>query len=215
MYNEPTALRRTPGQASLTGGLEDGILHQQNTVSTLIVKQVRSQMRISHVISVNGVCKYGYNYLKEIILRRADYQEYKISKKDFKNLHPNDFEDLFLLNIQEKLNHLPKTDNTSLHMAVNMWIRNLVIRNHVGDLQLEIEIYQTKINLERPNWDAVFGLLLQRSITIGMETRKWIRMNKRRKQRLHHCERGKDTDQEDLLESRKLCWRRIRDIDTG
>ncbi|GJZ87643.1 hypothetical protein Tco_0659253 [Tanacetum coccineum] len=97
--------------------------------------------------------KYGYNYLREIILRRADYQEYKISEKDFKNLHPNDFEDLFLLNIQEKLNH-PKTDKTSLHTAVNMWIRNLVIRNRVGDLQLGIESYQTKINLERPNWDA-------------------------------------------------------------
>ncbi|GJV14482.1 hypothetical protein Tco_1359805 [Tanacetum coccineum] len=26
---------------------------------------------------------------------RADYQEYKLSEKDFKNLHPNDFEDLF------------------------------------------------------------------------------------------------------------------------
>ncbi|GJR06639.1 hypothetical protein Tco_0529623 [Tanacetum coccineum] len=62
--------------------------------------------------------------------------------------------DLFLLNIQEKLNHLPKTDKTSLHTAVNMWIRNLVIRNRVGDLQLGIESYQTKINLERPNWDA-------------------------------------------------------------
>ncbi|GJS80166.1 retrovirus-related pol polyprotein from transposon TNT 1-94 [Tanacetum coccineum] len=62
---------------------------------------VRSQMRILSVISV------------------------KISEKDFKNLHPNDFEDLFLLNIQEKLNHLPKTDKTSLHTAVNMWIRNL------------------------------------------------------------------------------------------
>ncbi|GJT17468.1 hypothetical protein Tco_0876174 [Tanacetum coccineum] len=70
--------------------------------------------------------KYGYNNLREIIFRRADYQEYKISEKDFKNLHPNDFEDLFLLNIQEKLNHLPKTDKTSLHTAVNMWIRNLV-----------------------------------------------------------------------------------------
>ncbi|GJV32034.1 hypothetical protein Tco_1392434 [Tanacetum coccineum] len=81
-------------------------------------------------------------------------KEYKISEKDFKNLHPNDFEDLFLLNIQEKLNHLPKTDKTSLHTAVNMWIRNLVIRNRVGDLQLGIESYQTKINLERPNWDA-------------------------------------------------------------
>ncbi|GKG07146.1 hypothetical protein Tco_0330115, partial [Tanacetum coccineum] len=78
----------------------------------------------------------------------------KISEKDFRNLHPNDFEDLFLLNIQEKLNHLPKTDKTSLHTAVNMWIRNLVIRNRVGDLQLKIESYQTKINLERPNWDA-------------------------------------------------------------
>ncbi|GJU01921.1 hypothetical protein Tco_1112259 [Tanacetum coccineum] len=64
-------------------------------------------------------------YLREIILRRADYQEYKISEKDFKNLHPNDFEDLFLLNIQEKLNHLPKTDKTSLHTTVNIWIRNL------------------------------------------------------------------------------------------
>ncbi|GKB03292.1 retrovirus-related pol polyprotein from transposon TNT 1-94 [Tanacetum coccineum] len=41
-----------------------------------------------------------------------------------------------------------------LHTAVNMWIRNLVIRNRVGDLQLGIESYQTKINLERPNWDA-------------------------------------------------------------
>ncbi|GJS51054.1 hypothetical protein Tco_0624416 [Tanacetum coccineum] len=79
---------------------------------------------------------------------------YKRSRNGCKNLHPNDFEDLFLLNIQEKLNHLPKTDKISLHTAVNMWIRNLVIRNHVGDLQLGIESYQTKINLERPNWDA-------------------------------------------------------------
>ncbi|GJV80284.1 hypothetical protein Tco_1516154 [Tanacetum coccineum] len=35
-----------------------------------------------------------------------------------------------------------------------MWIRNLVIRNRVGDLQFGIESYQTKINLEHPNWDA-------------------------------------------------------------
>ncbi|GJV15619.1 hypothetical protein Tco_1360942 [Tanacetum coccineum] len=76
---------------------------------------VRSQMRILSVISVKVFEKYGYNYLREIILRRADYQEYKISEKDFKNLYPNDFEDLFLLNIQEKLNHLPKTNRQSSH----------------------------------------------------------------------------------------------------
>ncbi|GJR14909.1 hypothetical protein Tco_0797561 [Tanacetum coccineum] len=115
---------------------------------------VRSQMRILSVIRVKTFEKYGYNYLREIILRRADYKEYKISKKDFKNLHPNDFEDLYLLNIQDKLNHLSKSDKIHLHTAVNMWIRNLVIRNRVGDLQLGIESYQTKLNLERPNWDA-------------------------------------------------------------
>ncbi|GJR11848.1 hypothetical protein Tco_0794500 [Tanacetum coccineum] len=71
--------------------------------------------------------KHIYNYLREIILRRADYQEYKISEKDFKNLHPNDFEDLFLLNIQEKLNHLPKTDKISLHSLVKCGISNFVI----------------------------------------------------------------------------------------
>ncbi|GJV02273.1 hypothetical protein Tco_1335842 [Tanacetum coccineum] len=100
---------------------------------------VRSQMRILSVICVKTFEKYGYNYLREIILRRADYKEYKISEKDFKNLHPNDFEDLYLLNIQDKLNHLSKSDKIHLHTAVNMWIRNLVIRNRVGDLQLECE----------------------------------------------------------------------------
>ncbi|GJS02828.1 hypothetical protein Tco_0319336 [Tanacetum coccineum] len=95
---------------------------------------------IIHTIpSVKVFEKYEYNYLREIILRRADYQEYKISEKDFKSLHPNDFEDLFLLNIQEKLNHLPKTDKTSLHTAVNMWIRNLDILK----MEMEMEIRST------------------------------------------------------------------------
>ncbi|GJU79301.1 hypothetical protein Tco_1276371 [Tanacetum coccineum] len=115
---------------------------------------VRSQMRILSVIRVKTFEKYGYNYLREIILRRADYKEYKILEKDLKNLHPNDFEDLYLLNIQDKLNHLSKSDKIHLHTAVNMWIRNLVIRNRVGDLQLRIENYQTKLNLKCPNWDA-------------------------------------------------------------
>ncbi|GJU65353.1 retrovirus-related pol polyprotein from transposon TNT 1-94 [Tanacetum coccineum] len=83
---------------------------------------VRSQMRILSVISVKVFEKYGYNYLREIILRRADYQEYKISEKDFRNLHPNDFEDLFLLNIQEKLNHLHTVKTRPVFTKLfNMW----------------------------------------------------------------------------------------------
>nr|GEW17323.1 retrovirus-related Pol polyprotein from transposon TNT 1-94 [Tanacetum cinerariifolium] len=43
---------------------------------------------------------YGYDYLKKIILRRADLKEYIIAKRDFKYLYPSDFEDLYLLNLQ-------------------------------------------------------------------------------------------------------------------
>ncbi|GKF19985.1 hypothetical protein Tco_0068623, partial [Tanacetum coccineum] len=66
----------------------------------------RSHMRILSVVSLKTFSRYGYTYLKEIILRIADYKEYKISEDDFKNLHPNDFEDLYLLHFQGNLNHL-------------------------------------------------------------------------------------------------------------
>nr|GFC51447.1 hypothetical protein [Tanacetum cinerariifolium] len=68
---------------------------------------VRSHMWILSVISIKTFKRYGYAFQREIIIRRADYNEYKISKADFKNLHPNDFEDLYLLHLQGKLNHLP------------------------------------------------------------------------------------------------------------
>nr|GEZ29436.1 reverse transcriptase domain-containing protein [Tanacetum cinerariifolium] len=44
--------------------------------------------------------RYGYDYLSEIVLRRAALQEHTIAEKDFKNLNPSDFEDLNLLLLQ-------------------------------------------------------------------------------------------------------------------
>ncbi|GJS54658.1 hypothetical protein Tco_0628020 [Tanacetum coccineum] len=115
---------------------------------------VRSHMRIPSVVSLKTLERYGYTYLKEIVLRRADYKEYKISEADFKNLHPNDFEDLYLLYLQGHLNHLSGADKVYLFNAVNPWIRNIVIRKRMEDLQLGIESYQTKLNLTQPDWDA-------------------------------------------------------------
>ncbi|GJT02033.1 reverse transcriptase domain-containing protein [Tanacetum coccineum] len=66
----------------------------------------------------------------------ADNQDYKISEADFKNLHPNDFEDLYLLHLQCKLNHLSGSDKVTLFNAVNLWIRNIIIKHHMEDLQL-------------------------------------------------------------------------------
>nr|GEU82831.1 retrotransposon protein, putative, unclassified [Tanacetum cinerariifolium] len=56
--------------------------------------KVRSHMRILNVISLKTYVIYGYAFLKEIVLHKADYKEYKISEADFKIFHLNEFEDL-------------------------------------------------------------------------------------------------------------------------
>ncbi|GJV88648.1 hypothetical protein Tco_1532586 [Tanacetum coccineum] len=97
---------------------------------------------------------YGYNYIKKIVLCRADLKEYVIAERDFKHMYPSDFEDLYLLNLQDHLNHLSPEDKKILTIAVNLWTRNLVIRHRVEDFQLGIESYQTQLNLNKPRWKA-------------------------------------------------------------
>nr|GEV67098.1 hypothetical protein [Tanacetum cinerariifolium] len=115
---------------------------------------IRSHMQILRVISIKTFERYSYTYLREIVIRRADYNEYKIPEVDFKNLHPNDFKDLYLLHLQGMLNHLSGSDKVHFYNAINLWIRNIIIRQRVGDLKLDIESYQTKLNLTKPRWDV-------------------------------------------------------------
>ncbi|GKC31951.1 hypothetical protein Tco_1039245 [Tanacetum coccineum] len=91
---------------------------------------------------------------RKIILRRADLKEYTITERDLKYLYPSDFEDLYILSLQSHLNHLPPKDKKILTTAVNLWTRNLFIRQRVEDFQLGIESYQTQVNLTKPRWDA-------------------------------------------------------------
>nr|GEW35038.1 integrase, catalytic region, zinc finger, CCHC-type, peptidase aspartic, catalytic [Tanacetum cinerariifolium] len=81
---------------------------------------VRSHMRILSMVGLKTISRYGYTYLKEIVLRRVDYKEYMISESDFKNMHPNDFEELYLLHLQGKLNHLSGSDKVNMFNAVNI-----------------------------------------------------------------------------------------------
>nr|GEW82960.1 hypothetical protein [Tanacetum cinerariifolium] len=90
----------------------------------------------------------------KIVLCRTDLNEHVIAERDFKYMYPSDFEDLYLLNLQGHLNHLPSKDKKILTTAINQWTRQLVIRKHVEDFQLGIESYQTQLNLTKPQWDA-------------------------------------------------------------
>nr|GEY49535.1 hypothetical protein [Tanacetum cinerariifolium] len=73
-------------------------------------REVRKHMQILNVIRIKAFLRYGYHYLSEIVLRRADFQEQKIVENDFKNLYPSDFEDLNLLLLQGYLDHLSGFD---------------------------------------------------------------------------------------------------------
>ncbi|GKC45416.1 hypothetical protein Tco_1063138 [Tanacetum coccineum] len=88
-------------------------------------EEYMTYMRILSVIRIEVFSLYGYDYMKKIVLRRADNQEYTIAESDFKDLYQSDFEDLYLLNLQGHLNHLPPKDKKILSTAVNLWIRNL------------------------------------------------------------------------------------------
>nr|GEX39751.1 hypothetical protein [Tanacetum cinerariifolium] len=106
---------------------------------------VRTHMRILSVVRIEVFSLYGYDYMKKIVLRRADLNEHVIAERDFKYMYPSDFKDLYLLNLQDK---------KILSTAVNQWTRHLVIRQRVEDFQLGIESYQTQLNLTKPQWDA-------------------------------------------------------------
>ncbi|GJQ93503.1 hypothetical protein Tco_0004642 [Tanacetum coccineum] len=86
-------------------------------------KIVRTHMRILNVVRIKAYSRYGYDYLKEITVRRDDYQEYTIAEKDFKNLYPSYFEDLNLLLLQGHLNNLFGSDKRMLSMTFNLWTR--------------------------------------------------------------------------------------------
>nr|GEU88704.1 retrovirus-related Pol polyprotein from transposon TNT 1-94 [Tanacetum cinerariifolium] len=118
-------------------------------------RAVRTHMRILSVVKIEVFSMYGYDYMKKIVLRRTDLNEHVIAERDFKYLYPSDFEDLYLLNLQGYLNHLPPKDKKILTTVVNLWTRHLVIRQRVEDFQLGIKSYQTQSNLTKPQWDAM------------------------------------------------------------
>nr|GEX15687.1 retrovirus-related Pol polyprotein from transposon TNT 1-94 [Tanacetum cinerariifolium] len=83
-------------------------------------RAVRTHMQTLSVVIIKVFSMYRYDYMKKIVLRRADLNEHIILKRDFKCSYPSDFEDLYLLNLQGHLNHLPPKDKKSLTTGVKL-----------------------------------------------------------------------------------------------
>ncbi|GJT23170.1 hypothetical protein Tco_0893107 [Tanacetum coccineum] len=131
------------------------LVPEQIWIDDVCTYDISAKYDISHcVVRIKAYSRYMYDYLSEIILRRADFQEHTIAEKDFKNLYPSDFEELNLLLLQGHLDHFLGSDKRMLSTAIKLWTRNLVIRQQVEDFQLGIESYHTQLNLTKPGWDT-------------------------------------------------------------
>nr|GEX16878.1 hypothetical protein [Tanacetum cinerariifolium]GEX18469.1 hypothetical protein [Tanacetum cinerariifolium] len=80
-----------------------------------------------------------------------DDQLYKFREGDFKRLHRQDIKDMLLLLVQSKLSNLNLEERYALNVALRIFTRRIVIKERVEDLQLEVESYQKKINLTKPD----------------------------------------------------------------
>ncbi|GKC77746.1 hypothetical protein Tco_1128520, partial [Tanacetum coccineum] len=67
---------------------------------------------------------YGYGYLKEIVVRRADNNLYRFKEGDFSRLHVNEIEDMLLLVVQNQLTNLYGDDVSNFAIALRMLMRS-------------------------------------------------------------------------------------------
>nr|GEW46591.1 hypothetical protein [Tanacetum cinerariifolium] len=128
-------------------------------------RAVRTHMQILSVVRIEVFSMYGYDYMKKIVFRHADLNEHVIGERDFKHLYPSDFEDMYLLNLQGHLNHLPPKDKkilTTDSYGVQMIMRfNEIHKFSDGTLQqideaLDYRVKEFKINRMNPGLNTSF-----------------------------------------------------------
>nr|GEV54935.1 hypothetical protein [Tanacetum cinerariifolium] len=93
--------------------------------------------------------KYGYGYLKEIKVRRANNDLYTFKEGDFLRLRINDIEDMLLLVVQNRLTNILGDDVSNIAIDLRMFTRSIVIQKRVEDLQLAVKSYQKNINITK------------------------------------------------------------------
>nr|GEW04760.1 hypothetical protein [Tanacetum cinerariifolium] len=82
---------------------------------------VRTHIRILSVVRIEVFSMYGYDYMKKIVLRHANLNEHVIAERDFKYLYLSDFEDLYLLNLQEDLQLRIECYQTQVNLTKPQW----------------------------------------------------------------------------------------------
>ncbi|GKC18784.1 hypothetical protein Tco_1020934, partial [Tanacetum coccineum] len=183
-----TSIMKTKAARYEIVGIEDmvpifGVPLNMRMTNTL---QRGSSIRAKGSVSVKKL--HGYGHLEEVVVKRADQQLCKFKEGDFLDLHLNDIKDMLLVVVQHKLFHLNESDIVDFIVALHMFIRSLIIKHRVDDLQL-VESYQNKINITAPQTlkkvqDEVHHRVLNFLLGYNkeMSRRKWTAINRKRSQ---------------------------------
>ncbi|GJS03805.1 hypothetical protein Tco_0320313 [Tanacetum coccineum] len=129
---------------------EDIIDLFKTRMSAVTEGNVYSDLRIKSVVRIVVKKKWGYGFLTSIVVRRSDDKEYEFIYADLPRLSVNDVEYMYLLQVQDKLHHLPLEFVKEFNNALLMFIRRTMIKNWVEDIQLGVESYQRTLNLTKP-----------------------------------------------------------------
>nr|GEZ20210.1 hypothetical protein [Tanacetum cinerariifolium] len=114
-------------------------------------RDVYSKCRIIVVTELKIVGWHNYKHLDWITVRRDDDKLYKFKEGDFKRLRIQYIEDMLLLLVQGKLTNLTVKERFAFNVSLRMFTKSIVIQRRVEDLQLDVESYQKKLNLTRPD----------------------------------------------------------------
>nr|GEW59473.1 hypothetical protein [Tanacetum cinerariifolium] len=144
---------------------------------------VYSKLRIIASTKIKIVEWHNYKHLDWITVRRDDEKLYKFKEGDFKRLRIQDIEDMLLLLVQGKLTNMTIEERFAFNVSHRMFTRSIVIQRRVEDLQLDVESYQKKLNLTRPNRYR-FDLKRKEAYTAYSNPRGFIYQNKDKQNRL-------------------------------
>nr|GEX68217.1 hypothetical protein [Tanacetum cinerariifolium] len=115
--------------------------------STIAIAKKFKELIQKDELSIANLEGTGLEWLK---IQRLDDKEYEFSYANLPRLSVNDVEDMYLLQVQDKLHHLPLEFVKDFNNAFLVFIKRIVIKNMVEDIQLGVKIYQRTLNLTKP-----------------------------------------------------------------
>ncbi|GJW42374.1 hypothetical protein Tco_0731035 [Tanacetum coccineum] len=151
------------------------LFYRSRNIATLH-HEVFSRLKIPSVIRISVDKQFGYGYLNEIVVRRADQKKHTFREAYFSRLHLNDIEDVCLLYVQHKLHSLTDDEIVDLVISLRMFTQSIVIKRRVEDVQLGVNIIRPQTKFD--------GISSKEPYTIVYEPKGVLYLNKSNRKRL-------------------------------